>query len=124
MTITTVGLALVALVLSGNALVPGAAPDAGRRVESDSDTAPIASARCITYNINRKMPDLQVRNRAADDADGSIYLVLTRTEQTPTTFGVIRVDQSAGGSHLTTWLPERSLSAAPDVLARKLVAGC
>lgn len=124
MTITTVGLALVALVLSGNALVPTAAPDAGKRVESDSDTGPIALARCITYNINRKMPDLQVRNRAGDAAANSIYLVLTRSEQTPTTFGVIRVEQSATGSHLTTWLPERSLSAAPDTLARRLVAGC
>jgi hypothetical protein len=45
-------------------------------------------------------------------------------EPSPTTFGVIRVDQSESGSHLTTWLPDSSLSAAPAAIAQKLIAGC
>jgi hypothetical protein len=118
------GLAFLAIVLSGYALSPSESTDSGKRVESDSYTGPTQIARCITYNINRKMPDLRVRSRAGDTSDESIFLILTRMESSPTTFGVIRVDQSESGSHLTTWLADNSLSAAAGEVARKLVAGC
>jgi hypothetical protein len=70
------------------------------------------------------MPNLSVRNRSADTSDESIFLVLTNMESAPTTFGVIRVEQSESGSHLTTWLPDSSLSAAPAEMAQRLIAGC
>jgi hypothetical protein len=118
------GLAFLAIVLSGYALSPSESTDSGKRVEADSYTGPTQIARCITYNINKKMPDLRVRSRAGDTSDESIFLILTRMESSPATFGVIRVDQSESGSHLTTWLPGSSLSEAPGEVARKLVAGC
>lgn len=105
-------------------LSPVDAVDQGQRVESDSYTSPVALARCITHNINRKRPDLLVRDRPRNDGEGSIYLVLRNIDRGPETYGVIRVDQTETGSHLTTWLPTRSLSAAPAEIARKLVAGC
>lgn len=120
----TPGLAFLAILLSGYALSPSESADPGKRVESDSYTDPTQLARCITYNINKKMPDLRVRSRAGDTSDESIFLVLTHMESSPTTFGVIRVDQSESGSHLTTWLADGSLSGAPNDVARKLVAGC
>ena len=118
------GLALLAIALAGYALSPAESTDPGKRAESDSYTDPARLARCITYNINKKMPHLHVRNRAGDTDDESIFLILTRMDPAPTTFGVIRVDQSESGSHLTTWLPDRSLSAAPAEVAQKLIAGC
>jgi hypothetical protein len=119
------GLAFLAIALAGYALSPSESPDSGKRVESDSYTNPTRIARCITYNINKKMPDLLVRSRSGDTSDESILLILTRMESSPATFGVIRVDQSESGSHLTTWLPDRTLlSEAPTEVARKLVAGC
>ncbi len=118
------GLALLAIALAGYALAPAESTDPGKRAERDSYTDPARTARCITYNINRKMPNLHVRNRAGDTNDESIFLILTKMDPAPTTFGVIRVDQSESGSHLTTWLPDRSLSAAPDEVAQKLIAGC
>lgn len=120
----SLGLAFIAIVLSGYALSPSESPDSGKRVESDSYTGPTQVARCITYNINRKMPDLHVRSRAGDTAEDSIFVILTRTESSPATFGVIRVDQSESGSHLTTWLADGSLPEAPHEIARKLIAGC
>ena len=124
MAIPTAGLAVAAILLSGYVFSPAESPDPGSRVESDSFTKPVVLARCITHNIKRKQPDLLVRNRPSDASDGTIYLVLSIAEPSPTTFGVIRVDQSETGSHLTTWLPTRSLTAAPTEIARKLVAGC
>ena len=118
------GLALLAIALAGYALSPAESIDPGKRAESESYTDPVRAARCITYNINKKMPSLHVRSRAGDTHDESIFLVLTRMDPAPTTFGVIRVDQSESGSHLTTWLPGRSLTAAPDEIAQKLIAGC
>ena len=118
------GLAVVAIALAGYVFSPPESTDPGKRVESDSYTSPTRIARCIAYNINKKMPNLSVRNRANDSADESIYLILTSMEPSPTTFGVIRVDPSESGSHLTTWLPDRSLAAAPTEVARKLIAGC
>jgi hypothetical protein len=118
------GLVLLAMALGGYALSPSTPTDAGKRVEADSYTSPHEIARCISYNINRKMPNLRVRNRPNDSGDESIFLVLTESDPAPATFGVIRVDPSESGSHLTTWLPSRSLSAAPDELARRLIAGC
>ena len=118
------GLAFLALALAGYALTPSDPASPGQRVESESYTEPAKLARCITYNINRKMPNLSVRNRSADTSDESIFLVLTNMESAPTTFGVIRVEQSESGSHLTTWLPDSSLSAAPAEIAQKLIAGC
>lgn len=118
------GLAFLAIVMSAYALSPAEAPQAGKRVESDSYTEPVKIARCIAHNINRKMPDLRVRSRAGDTPDESIFIILTRDDASPATFGVIRVDQSESGSHLTTWLADSSLSAAPHELARKLIAGC
>ena len=118
------GLALLAIALAGYAFSPAESTDPGKRAESDSYTDPARIARCITYNINKKMPNLHVRNRAGDTDDESIFLILTKMDPAPTTFGVIRVDQSESGSRLTTWLPDRSLSAAPDEVAQKLIAGC
>lgn len=118
------GLALLAIALAGYALSPAESTDSGKRAESDSYTDPARAARCITYNINKKMPNLHVRNRAGDTDDEGIFLILTKMDPAPTTFGVIRVDQSESGSHLTTWLPGRSLSTAPDEVAQKLIAGC
>ena len=118
------GLAFIALALAGYVLSPSDSASPGKRVESESFTEPSKLARCITYNINRKMPNLSVRNRSSDTPDESIFLVLTNMEPSPTTFGVIRVDQSESGSHLTTWLPDSSLSAAPGEIAKRLVAGC
>jgi len=118
------GIAFLALALAGYALTPSEPASPGKRVESESFTEPAKLARCITYNINRKMPKLSVRNRPADTTDEGIFLVLTSMEPSPTTFGVIRVEQSESGSHLTTWLPDSSLSAAPADIAQKLIAGC
>lgn len=118
------GIAFLALALAGYALTPSEPESPGKRVESESFTEPAKLARCITYNINRKMPKLSVRNRPADTTDEGIFLVLTSMEPSPTTFGVIRVEQSESGSHLTTWLPDSSLSAAPADIAQKLIAGC
>lgn len=118
------GIAFLALALAGYALTPSDPASPGKRVESESFTEPAKLARCITYNINRKMPKLSVRNRPADTTDEGIFLVLTSMEPSPTTFGVIRVEQSESGSHLTTWLPDSSLSAAPADIAQKLIAGC
>ena len=118
------GLALLAIALGSYALSPSEPIGPGKRVESDSYTSPHAIARCISYNINKKMPNLRVRNRSGDLNDESILLVLTSSELSPSTFGVIRVDPSELGSHLTTWLPGRSLAAAPEDVARRLVAGC
>lgn len=99
-------------------------PGPGTRVESDSFTEPAAIARCIAYNVNRKMPELRVRNVSGDAQNASGYLVLSRPEPSPTTFGVIRIEPTGEGSRLTTWLPDRSLTMAPEHLARRLVAGC
>lgn len=118
------GIAIAVLLLSGTTETPTESPGPGNRVESDSYTDPREIARCIAYNINRKMPELRVRNNGGDSADESRYLILTATGSVPTTFGVIRVDRSETGSHLTTWLPDRSLTSAPEAIARKLVAGC
>ena len=118
------GLAFLAMVLAGFTLAPPESTDPGKRVESDSYTGPAEIARCITYNINKKMPNLRVRNRAGDTSDESIFLILTSLEPSPATFGVIRVDPAEAGSHLTTWLPGSSLSAAPTEVAHRLIAGC
>ena len=118
------GLAFLALALAGYALSPSDPASPGQRVESESFTEPAKLARCITYNINRKMPNLSVRNRSTDSPDESIFLVLTSSNPSPTTFGVIRLAQSESGSHLTTWLPDSSLSAAPAEMAQRLIAGC
>lgn len=145
------GIVIVALVLSGTAKAPdeasGAAamapvaapaevatesarevapesPGVGARVESDSYTDPTQVARCIAYNINRKMPQLLVRSIAPGSPGDSGYLALSLAEPAPKTFGVIRVERRESGSHLTTWLADRSLTAAPQDIARKLVAGC
>lgn len=118
------GLAFLALALAGYALSPADSVSPGKRVESESYTEPAKLARCITYNINRKMANLSVRNRPADTPEESIFLILTNPEPSPTMFGVIRVDQSEAGSRLTTWLPESTLAAAPAEIAQKLIAGC
>lgn len=101
---------------------PSASLDPGRRVESDSFTAPPELARCIAHNISRKMPHLSVRQRNDATADDRILLVLSApgTE----TFGVIRVAADESGSKLTTWLAASELPAAPEVVAKRLVAGC
>ncbi|MCK9381392.1 MAG: hypothetical protein M0P95_10060 [Sulfuritalea sp.] len=124
MTPVIAGITIAALLLSGTSQTPAESPDAGRRVESDSYTDPREITRCIAYNIDKKMPELRVRNHAGDSPDESGYLILTDGEPLPTTFGVIRVDRRETGSHLTTWLPHISLSAAPEDIARKLIAGC
>jgi hypothetical protein len=96
----------------------------GARVESESYTGPKEITRCIAYNITKKMPDLRIRQYSGESPDERDYLILTTTEATPTTFGVIRLDRSEAGTHVTTWLPDRSLSAAPGDIAHRLVAGC
>jgi len=118
------GLAFLALALAGYALSPADSTSPGKRVESESYTEPAKLARCITYNINRKMANLSVRTRPADTPEESIFLILTNLEPSPTMFGVIRVDQSEAGSRLTTWLPESTVAAAPPEIAQKLIAGC
>jgi hypothetical protein len=118
------GLVFLTIALAGYALSPSEPIDPGKRVESDSYTRPHELARCINYNISKKMPNLRVRNRSEGSPDESIFLVLTNNEPSHSTFAVIRVDPSESGSHLTTWLPEASLAAAPDVVARRLIAGC
>lgn len=124
MAITPAGMVLVAIAL-GYTLSPSESPDVGHRVESDSYTAPTVIARCITYNINKKKPDLVVRNRPSDNSDSSVYLILSKMEQIPTTYGVVRIDEKEYGSHLTTWLPRKSLAdASPTEVAKKLIAGC
>lgn len=124
MTPAIAGLAIAALLLSGTTPTPSAAPGVGARVESDSDTAPREVSRCIAYNIGRKMPELRVRNHPAGAPDEDGYLILSTAAPSPRTFGVIRVERSAAGSHLTTWLPAGSLSAVPADIAHKLIAGC
>ena len=124
MAIGTAGLAIAVILISGYALSPAESTSPGSRVESDSDTNPVTIARCITTNINRKRPELLVRHRTGDAEDGSIFLILSTMQPAETTYGVIRVNQSETGSHLTTWLPERSLASAPAEIARKLIAGC
>jgi len=124
MAIPTLGVALAAIAL-GYALSPSESADAGKRVESATFTEPVKAARCITYNINKKRPDLLVRNRPSDSAAGSIYLVLSNVGATPSTYGVIRIDENESGSHLTTWLSGRTLAdASASEVAQKLVAGC
>lgn len=114
----------MALLLSGPTPAPTEPTGTGQRVESDSYTGPKQIARCIAHNVNKKMPELHVRHRAGDASDESGYLILTATAPLPSTFGVIRVDRHDTGSRLTTWLPDRSLTAAPEDIARKLIAGC
>lgn len=97
---------------------------AGLRVESDSYAVPSEAARCIAYNIARKMPELRVRRNAGEGAEESHYLIVTALDPVPATFGVIRVERSEAGSRLTTWLPGTTLSAVPEDIARRLVAGC
>lgn len=129
------GLAFIAVALAGNshnppapandgAQQPAEAASPGKRIESDSYTPPAALMRCLAYNINRKMPELHVRNRPAESPDEDGYLILTRDEASPATFGVIRIARSEDGSHLTTWLSPAGLPAAPEAVARRLVAGC
>lgn len=118
------GLAVLVVALAAYAVSPSETPDPGKRVESDSYTAPAKIARCIAHNISRKMPDLSVRSRQNDANDSSVLLILTHPNTAPATFGVIRVDPSDTGSHLTTWLSGRNLSAAPSEVAQRLVAGC
>ena len=96
--------------------------DSGRRVESDSFTAPPELARCIAHNISRKMPHLSVRQRSDATADDRILLVLSAPGAE--TFGVIRVAADESGSKLTTWLAASELPEAPEVVAKRLVAGC
>jgi hypothetical protein len=121
-------IALIALVLAGFAMAPAESPapatvaDPGKRVESDSFTAPPELARCIAYNINRKMPHLSVRQRGDATTDDRILLVLSAPGAE--TFGVIRLEPDEGGSKLTTWLAGRDLAAAPEAVAKRLVAGC
>jgi hypothetical protein len=118
------GLLVLAIALGGYALAPADPSHPGKRVEADSYTSPREIARCISYNITRKMPNLNIRSRTNDISDESGLLVLTETDPIPATFGVIRVDPSDTGSHLTTWLAGRNLTAVPDELARRLIAGC
>ena len=101
---------------------PAASLDPGRRVESDSFTAPPELARCIAHNISRKMPHLSVRQRNDATADDRILLVLAAPGAE--TFGVSRVAADESGSKLTTWLAASELPAAPEVVAKRLVAGC
>lgn len=123
------GLAVLAIALTGFALIP-AEPTSkeiagtGMRTESESFTGPTRLAQCITYNINKKMPDLQVRSRASDIAEDGIFLILATIKPESATFGVIRIDERESGSHLTTWLPQKSTSVATADIAVKLVAGC
>ena len=121
-------IALLALVIAGFALTPGEAPvpapaaDPGKRVESESFTAPPELARCIAHNINRKMPHLSVRQRSDATTEDRILLVLSAPDRE--TFGVIRLEPEESGSKLTTWLAGRNLAAAPEAVAKRLVAGC
>lgn len=125
MTPAIAGIAIVAIVLAGTADSPTASSQAGARVEIASFTAPREAARCIAVNIHRKMPELRVRTVAGESPDEGGHIVVTATEPSLATFGVIRIDASEEGSRLTAWLPGRSLAAAaPEVLARRLVAGC
>lgn len=101
---------------------PSASVDLGRRVESESFTAPPELARCIAHNIQRKMPQLSVRQRSDAMADERILLVLSMPGHE--TFGVIRLEAEESGSRLTTWLAARDLPAAPEAVAKRLVAGC
>lgn len=123
------GLTLLAIALAGVALSPAEPPALklttnGMRVESESITAPTTLAKCITYNVSKKMPDLHVRNRTNDTTANSILLILANAEPTTTTFGVIRIDESESGSHLTTWLPQKSIAVATSGIASKLIGGC
>jgi len=118
------GIAVVAVVLAAMNHAPTEEAGAGKRVESDSYTAPTPVARCIAYNITKKMPDLRVRSNPGASVDDPGYLIVTAPEPSPRTIGVIRIEQSETGSHLTTWLPVASRSAAPEDIARRLVAGC
>ncbi len=121
-------IALIALVLAGFAMGPAESPapapavDPGKRVESDSFTAPPELARCIAYNIHRKMPHLSVRQRSDATTDERILLVLSAPGAE--TFGVIRLEPDPSGSKLTTWLAGRDLAATPEAVAKRLVAGC
>lgn len=145
-------IALLTLIIAGFSLAPGEAPapaanagsatsieatatphravtadpvgatDPGKWIASDSFTAPPELARCIAYNINRKMPHLSVRQRADATTDNRILLVLSAPGNE--TIGVIRVEPDDSGSKLTTWLAARDQVAAPDIMARRLVAGC
>ena len=121
-------IALIALVLAGFAMAPAESPapapavDPGKRVESDSFTAPPELARCIAYNIHRKMPHLSVRQRSDATTDERILLVLSAPGAE--TFGVIRLEPDPSGSKLTTWLAGRDLAATPEAVAKWLVAGC
>jgi hypothetical protein len=137
MTTALAGIALVALAIFGATQAPPPAdgaksadssgadgPPVGRRVEIDSFTEPDKVARCIEANVSRKLPQLQVRRIGGETQDQTGYLVLTESAPAPITFGVVRVDRSDEGSHLITWLPDRSLTAAPEVIARRIVAGC
>ena len=124
MTITAAVLAIAAIALSGHALAPAESVDAGKRVESDSYTAPTKIARCITYNIGKKRPDLRLRSRIGDTSDEATYLILTSIASPPATVAVIRVEQGEAGSHLTTWFPSKTLAAAPAEVAHRLIAGC
>lgn len=101
---------------------PSASLDPGRRVESESFTAPPQLARCIAQNIQRKMPQLSVRQRNDAMVDERILLVLSTSGHE--TFGVIRLEAEESGSRLTTWLAARDLPAAPEAIAKRLVAGC
>ena len=91
-------------------------------MESESFTAPPELARCIAHNIQRKMPHLSVRQRSDAVVDERILLVLSTSGHE--TFGVIRVEADQGGSKLTTWLAGPNLAAAPEAIAKRLVAGC
>lgn len=124
MSIAPAGLAILVFAL-GYALSPPESPDIGKRVESASYTAPEKLARCIVYNVNKKKPNLVVRNRASDNSAGGIYLVLMSIGEAPSTFGVIRIVPSGDGSRLTTWLATGSLAdASPEEVAQTLIAGC
>ncbi len=125
MTPAIAGIAIIAIVLSGTADTPTASSSVGARVEIESFTAPREVARCIAVNIHRKMPELRVRTVAGESPEEGGHIVVTAPEPSFATFGVIRIDPSEEGSRLTAWLPDRSLAAAaPEVLARRLVAGC
>ena len=120
------GIVFMAAAIGSTTQAPPApeAPDAGKRIESDSYTVPEKITRCIAYNINKKMPELSMRTRQAESADEGAFIILSRTEPSPATFGVIRIARSEEGSHLTTWLPRSSLSGAPEAIAQRLIAGC
>ena len=124
----TAGFGLLALIVAGIALAPAESPapppaaDPGKRVESESFTAPPELARCIAHNISRKMPHLSVRQRSDATTEDRILLVLSAPDRE--TFGVIRLEPEESGSKLTTWLAGRNLAAAPEAVAKRLVAGC